>query len=63
MHPRVKYDPVVLQQRLERKRLAREADDRAFASGEKSAEQLNRENDHFGRLRIRIDCDSGKVQY
>jgi hypothetical protein len=63
MQARINHDPAALQYSLERKRLAREADDRAFASGEKSAAQLNRENDRFGHFSVVVDYRSAKRQY
>ena len=45
------------------KQRARQADDRAFASGEKQAVQLNRQNSHFAGLGARIDYSLARRRY
>jgi hypothetical protein len=53
----------VLAERRREKQRAREADERALASGEKSAEQLRWENGHFARLGARVDYDGARRRY
>jgi hypothetical protein len=48
-------------ERQQQKALTREADARAIASGEKTVEQVNRENAHFARLRVRHDWKAGRL--
>jgi hypothetical protein len=43
--------------RARAKRLSREADERALASGEKSREQLRRENGFFAFPKVKIHID------
>ncbi|HEX2568427.1 MAG TPA: hypothetical protein VH877_02635 [Polyangia bacterium] len=51
------YNP---KKRAEEKQRSRERDERALASGEKSAEQLRRENGRIALLRVRIDYAGAK---
>jgi len=48
------------QGRAREKQQSREDDARALASGEKSAEQLRRENGHFAFPRVRISLRGAK---
>lgn len=49
--------------RVQEKALSREADERALARGEKSAEQLRRENGHFAGMKVRVDFKRAKSLY
>jgi hypothetical protein len=51
------YSP---KKRAEEKQRSRDRDERALASGEKSAEQLRRENGRIALLRVRIDYSGAK---
>ena len=51
------YDP---RERALEKAQSREADAKALASGEKSAEKLREENAPFSRLRFSIDLEQAK---
>ncbi len=46
-----------VEKRRQEKQASREADARALASGEKSREQLRRENGVFSGLNLEIDLD------
>lgn len=45
------------------KHISRQEDERALASGEKSAEQLRRENGHFAGMDVKVDFKRGKSLY
>jgi hypothetical protein len=47
-------------ERAREKQKSREEDERALASGEKTQEQLRRENGHFSFLRVRINYAGAK---
>ncbi|MEZ4297218.1 MAG: hypothetical protein R3B70_19795 [Polyangiaceae bacterium] len=51
------YDP---QERAREKQESREGDERALASGEKTQEDLRRENGHFSSLRVRVNYAGAK---
>jgi hypothetical protein len=53
----VKYD---FDERAREKQESRERDERAVASGEKTQEELRRENGHFSSLRVRINYAGAK---
>jgi hypothetical protein len=46
------YDPA---ERAAAKQASRDADEQALESGEKTREQLRRENGHFSSLRLRVN--------
>jgi hypothetical protein len=52
-----RFDP---KERAREKQLSREEDARALASGEKSREQLQRENGHFVFANVRISARGAK---
>lgn len=54
---------LLLSDRIACKQSARDEDDRAFASGEKSAAQLNRENGPFGSRKAHVDFKSAKKEW
>lgn len=58
MAPRT-YDAA---ERAREKQESRERDEQALASGEKSREQLRRENGFFSALRFRIDLAGAKAR-
>lgn len=47
-------------ERAREKELSRQADERSLAFGEKSAEQLYRENGHFAGMNVRVDLKRAK---
>jgi hypothetical protein len=49
-----------VEKRRQEKQASREADARALASGEKSREQLRRENGAFSGLNVEIDFDGAQ---
>ncbi len=53
----VKYD---FDERAREKQESRERDERAVLSGEKTQEELRRENGHFSSLRVRINYADAK---
>jgi hypothetical protein len=48
------------QERAREKQRSRDEDARALASGEKSLEQLRRENGHFAHLNVRVSLRGSK---
>jgi hypothetical protein len=52
--------PLDVDKRAREKRQAREEDACALASGEKSAEQLRRENGHFAFPKVRVSLRGAK---
>ena len=55
-----RYDP---QNRAEQKQASRDADERALATGEKTSEQLKRENGIFHGMKFRMDLSSVERLY
>ncbi len=58
LEPRPTYDPT---ERAKEKQASRDRDEAALASGEKTQEQLRRENGHFSFVGLRMDlagCES-----
>ena len=55
----MKDDSYSAKERAAEKQRAREADEQALSSGDKSREQLRRENGHFAFPRVRIDYSEG----
>jgi hypothetical protein len=46
---------VGVSERAQEKALSRQADEQALSHGEKSVEQLRRENGHFAGMKVRVD--------
>lgn len=55
-----RYDP---RERAAEKETSRDADERALATGEKTREQLKRENGIFHGMKFRMDLSSGERLY
>jgi hypothetical protein len=52
-----RFDP---QERAREKQRSREADERSLASGEKSRDELRRENGHFAFRNVRVSLRGAK---